>query len=98
MRERRLGPPHPPIFRCLHLKRVGVKRPIRNAAEALVMSLRSFYCTIDVFSAADVDRMLETFEGMAIGTKQRLKKTHSIPAHVRTPYAQKIGVRPKGLI
>jgi hypothetical protein len=55
------------------------------------MSLRSFYCSIDVFSAADVDRMLETFEGMAIGTKQRLKKTYSIPAHVRTPYAQKLG-------
>jgi hypothetical protein len=60
-----------------------VKRPIRNAADALEIAFRGFYCTINVFSASDVDRFLQAFESMAIGTKQSFEKTNSVSAHVR---------------
>ena len=77
-RTRRLG-----NCRRLQLECVCVKRPIRNAADALEIAFRGFYCTINVFSASDVDRLLEAFESMAIGTKQSFEKTNSISAHVR---------------
>ena len=70
-------------WRRLQLECVCVKRPIRNAADALEIAFRDFYCTINVFSASDVDRLLEAFESMAIGTKQSFEKTNSISAHVR---------------
>jgi hypothetical protein len=38
------------------------------------MAFRSFYCTINVFGAADFDRVLQAFKWMAIRTEQRLKK------------------------
>jgi hypothetical protein len=62
-----------------------VKRPIRNAAEPLIVAFRSLYRTISVSRVGDFDRELETLEGMAIGTGQRFEKTYSITAHVCIP-------------
>jgi hypothetical protein len=68
----------------LHLK-VCVKRPIRDAAELLIVAFRSLYRTISVSRVRDFDRELKTLEWMAIGTEQSFEKTHSITAQVYAP-------------
>jgi hypothetical protein len=44
-----------------------VKRPIRDAAEPLIVAFRSFYCSINVFGTDEFDCVLET--GYALTTK-----------------------------
>jgi hypothetical protein len=50
------------------------------------MAFRSLYRTASVSRTGDFDRELETLKWMAIGTKQSFEKTHSITAHVCTPW------------
>jgi hypothetical protein len=72
--------------RRLHLKGVCVKRPVGDVSEVLIIAFRGFYCTINVFGAADVDRLLEAFESMSMGTQCKVLKKRTRYPHMCMPF------------